>query len=121
MGSDDFSAYRDKLLLLRAQLLGDLTQIEELTIRCNRAESGELSTAPSHMADCGSDNSEQEITLHLMENTAETLESIDAALERIDEGMYNVCEMCGVKIPKKRLQAIPYATMCVKCADKEYE
>lgn len=121
MGSDDFSAYRDKLLLLRARLLGDLTQIEELTIRCNRAESGELSTAPSHMADCGSDNSEQEITLHLMENTAETLESIDAALERIDEGTYNICEICGVKIPKKRLQAIPYATMCIKCADKEYE
>lgn len=120
MSPEDLNVYKERLLLLRARLLGDITQIEDLTIRKNRADSGELSTAPSHMAECGSDNFEQEFALHLMENSTETLESIDAALERIDEGTYNICEACGVKIPKKRLQAIPYATMCVKCAEKEY-
>ena len=121
MSSDEFTVYKERLLSLRARLLGDISQMEDLSIRKNRADQGELSTAPSHMADCGSDNFEQEFTLQMMESSSEILEDINAALERIDEGTYNVCEVCGVKIPKKRLQVIPYATMCVKCADKEYQ
>jgi DnaK suppressor protein len=45
---------------------------------------------------------------------------IEAALERIEDGTYGICEECGVKIPKKRLNAIPFAAMCVKCAS-QYE
>ena len=121
MSSDEFAVYKDRLLALRARLLGDISQMEDLSIRKNRADQGELSTAPSHMADCGSDNFEQEFTLQMMESSSEILEDINAALERIDDGTYNVCEICGIKIPKKRLQVIPYATMCVKCAEKEYQ
>ncbi|MDO4551546.1 MAG: TraR/DksA family transcriptional regulator [Planctomycetia bacterium] len=121
MSSDEFSDYKERLLMLQARLRGDMSQLEDLTIRKNRAESGELSTQPSHMADCGSDNHEQEIALQMIGSAAEILENIAAALERIEEGKYNICEICGVKIPKKRLQAIPYTTMCVKCAEKEYD
>jgi DnaK suppressor protein len=39
-------------------------------------------------------------------------------LERIEDGSYGSCEECGVKIPKARLNAIPYATTCVKCAEQ---
>ena len=48
-----------------------------------------------------------------------TLEKIEASLERIEEGTYGTCEECGVKIPKTRLNAIPYATLCVKCASQQ--
>ena len=73
---------------------------------------------PIHMADLGSDNYEQEFTLSLMENDEGTLEAIELALERIEDGTYGQCDECGVKIPKARLNAIPFAPTCVKCAEQ---
>ena len=73
---------------------------------------------PLHMADIGSDNFEQEFTLSLMANEEDTLQRIEAALERIEDGTYGLCEECEVAIPKMRLNAIPYTPFCVKCASK---
>jgi DnaK suppressor protein len=73
---------------------------------------------PIHMADLGTDNFEQEFTLSLMENEETTLAHIDAALERIEEGAYGNCLECEARIPKTRLNAIPYTPHCVKCASK---
>jgi DnaK suppressor protein len=53
-----------------------------------------------------------------MENDEGTLGAIEHALERIEEGTYGNCEECSGKIPKLRLEAIPYAALCVKCAGK---
>jgi DnaK suppressor protein len=84
-----------------------------------RSESnGDLSSMPIHMADMGTDNFEQEFTLSLMENEEDTLTAIENALERIEQGVYGACEECAGKIPKTRLQAIPYTPYCVKCAEK---
>ena len=84
-------------------------------LKKSRSEAnGDLSSMPIHMADIGSDNFEQEFTLSLMENDGGTLAQIEASLERIEEGTYGQCEECGVKIPKSRLNAIPYATLCVR-------
>lgn len=43
------------------------------------------------------------------------LQRIDVALERMQQGKYGVCEHCGKNIPLARLQAVPYATLCVNC------
>jgi RNA polymerase-binding transcription factor DksA len=80
--------------------------------------SGDLSSMPIHMADVGTDNFEQEFTLSLMETEETALEQIESALERIEEGTYGVCLDCGGKIPKTRLNAIPFTPFCVKCASK---
>ena len=40
---------------------------------------------------------------------------IEAALQRLDAGTYGVCERCGQPIPPRRLEALPYATLCVAC------
>jgi len=71
---------------------------------------------PIHMADIGSDNFEQEFTLSLMESDEDMLGRIEVSLERLEDGTYGQCEECGVRIPKARLNAIPYATLCIKCA-----
>ena len=73
---------------------------------------------PIHMADVGSDNFEQEFTLGLMENDEETLQAIEAALERIEDGVYGSCVECERTVPKTRLNAIPFTPYCVKCAEK---
>ena len=111
--------YKDRLIALRERLRGDVTNLADTALHKRRNEAnGDLSSMPIHMADLGSDNFEQEFTLSLMESEGGVLEKIEDALERIEDGTYGECEECGAKIPKARLNAIPYATMCVKCASQ---
>ncbi len=120
MNPAELNVYKERLLMLRARLQGDVTQLADAALKKSRSEAnGDLSSMPIHMADIGSDNFEQEFTLSLMENEGAALEKIEASLERIEEGVYGTCEECGVKIPKNRLNAIPYATLCVKCASRQ--
>lgn len=117
----ELKTYKERLLALRSRLRGDVSQMADAALNKNRIQSnGDLSSMPIHMADLGSDNFEQEFTLGLMEAEGGTLMQVEAALERIEDGTYGTCEECGVKIPKKRLNALPYASMCVKCAT-EYQ
>lgn len=43
---------------------------------------------------------------------------IEATLKRLDEGNYGICAKCEKKIPIKRLAALPYASLCVQCAEQ---
>ncbi len=120
MNHAELQSYKDHLLSLRARLRGDVNQLANSALKKSRSEAnGDLSSMPIHMADLGSDNFEQEFTLSLMENEGCTLDKIEASLERIEEGTYGRCEECGAKIPKNRLNAIPYTTLCVRCAEQQ--
>jgi RNA polymerase-binding protein DksA len=120
MKNAELQVYKDQLLVLRSRLRGDVDHMADSTLKKSRSEAnGDLSSMPIHMADIGSDNFEQEFTLSLMENDGGTLTQIEASLERIEEGTYGQCEDCGVKIPKSRLNAVPYATLCVRCAQQQ--
>ena len=117
MKKAETKVYKERLLALRARLRGDVSQMADAALRKNRMDGGgDVSSMPIHMADLGSDNFEQEFTLSLMENEEGTLELIELALERIEDGTYGQCDECEVKIPKARLNALPYAPLCVKCA-----
>ncbi|MGD9126602.1 MAG: TraR/DksA family transcriptional regulator [Planctomycetia bacterium] len=119
MKDTDVKAFREKLIMLRARLRGDVSTMANAALKKSRSEaSGDLSSMPIHMADIGSDNFEQEFTLSLMQSEEQTLDQIEVALERIEDGTYGKCEECGARIPKARLNAIPYAVMCVKCASQ---
>ncbi len=118
MKKPELNVYKERLVVLRARLRGDVNQLANAALKKTRSETnGDLSSMPIHMADLGSDNFEQEFTLSLMENEEGTLDAIETALERIESGSYGECEECGTKIPKTRLNAIPYAPLCVKCAE----
>ena len=120
MKKAEMKVYRNQLVALRSRLRGDVNQMADSALKKTRSESnGDLSRMPIHMADIGSDNFEQEFTLSLMETDGVTIEQIEASLERIEEGSYGQCEECGVKIPKSRLNAIPYAFLCVRCASQQ--
>ncbi len=120
MKKPEMKVYKERLLLLRARLRGDVDQMAETALKKDRTDrGGNLSSMPIHMADLGSDNFEQEFTLSLMANEEETLEQIELALERIEEGTYGTCDDCECKIPKARLNAIPFARSCVKCAESK--
>jgi DnaK suppressor protein len=119
MKKADLKVYKERLVQLRARLRGDVSAMADAALRKTRSEaSGDLSSMPIHMADIGSDNFEQEFTLSLMQNDEGTLDLIEAALERIEEGGYGSCTECGGNVPKTRLNALPYTPFCVKCAEK---
>jgi DnaK suppressor protein len=115
MKASELKLYKERLLQLRARLRGDVSAMAESALR---EANQDHSAMPLHMADIGSDNFEQEFTLSLMANEEDTLIRIEAALERIEEGHYGLCEECESAIPKTRLNAIPYTPYCVRCAEK---
>jgi DnaK suppressor protein len=63
----------------------------------------------------GTANVDREIDLHLSAQARATVVEIDRALAKIADGTYGFCESCGNPIPDARLQALPYAALCVSC------
>jgi len=62
--------------------------------------------------------SDREINLVLQNHLQRKLEQVKAALHKIEVGTYGLCEVCGGRINPERLQALPYATTCIKCERK---
>ncbi|NGZ01467.1 MAG: hypothetical protein CV090_00250 [Nitrospira sp. WS238] len=61
---------------------------------------------------------ERELGISLMEMRNRRRQSIDEALRRLHEGTYGVCAECGIEISEKRLQAVPFAKLCVECQSR---
>jgi len=116
MKKPEMKVYKERLLDLRSRLRGDVTSMTDAALRKSGSESSEASSMPIHMAELGSDNYEQEFTLSLLATEEGTLGQIESALERIENGVYGKCLECEGPIPKTRLNAIPHAHLCVKCA-----
>ena len=79
------------------------------------AEAAEL----RDQADVGAKTYEREHELSLTYNARDLLVQTERALDRIESGIYGVCESCGKPIGKARLQAFPRATLCVSCKQRE--
>jgi len=117
--NEDLASYRRVLQSLRSRLRGDLDQMtDEALGRELGGGSCNLSNSPLHMADLGTDNYDQEFTLGLIENEQGTLEQVNEALARMELGKFGQCVECGEHISKPRLEAIPYARHCIRCARK---
>jgi DnaK suppressor protein len=89
---------------LRQALTGDLSLLNEL-----RGQSR------GDAADFALDAAQDEISSQLAEVESRELANIENALECIRDGTYGVCDLCGGNIPLARLQALPYATTCIRC------
>lgn len=63
----------------------------------------------------GTANVDREIDLYLSAQARATVVEIDRALQKIEDGTYGICENCGETIPDARLEALPYAALCVNC------
>jgi DnaK suppressor protein len=111
--------YKKMLLEKKARILGDVDQLQSETLKNSQREaSGDLSAYSLHMADLGSDAAERELMLQLASSEQKQLQNINHALERIENGTYGTCELCGCVISHSRLEAIPEATICITCMKK---
>ena len=63
----------------------------------------------------------QDVELALMEMKSETLQKIDDALRRLEEGTYGTCADCETEISEARLRALPFADLCINCQEQAEE
>ena len=89
---------------LRKALAGDLSLLKEL----REQTSGDV-------IDAALDSAQDEINSQLAEVESRELANIELALDQMRQGNYGVCQICEIKIPLARLNALPYATTCIDC------
>ena len=110
--SVDLDQRRTELLDLRTRVLGAAQDIVS-----GDEDDGELSSAAGdqHLADHASEMLDREVDESLEENAEQLVHEIDVAVARIDAGTYGTCARCRQPIPEERLEAVPYATLCLDC------
>lgn len=74
---------------------------------------------PKDFADIASDDIDRKMIEAIGTQDVKRIKAIDNALSRIQQGKYGLCVKCGKKIPQDRLEAIPYALMCIECKTEE--
>ncbi len=103
----------------REALLSEIEHLEGDSLnKSQRDASGDLSGYSFHMADMGTDNFDREFTLDLVSTEQKLLYEVDEALRRLKKGKFGLCEQCGKDIRHKRLEAVPYARLCIKCKEE---
>jgi RNA polymerase-binding protein DksA len=109
-----FERFSELLLLHRASAEhayravhdGNLVSLEDET---------EEQSLDNHLADVATATYMRELDYTLEDNLEHVIGEIDAALKRIEEGTYGTCVRCRSTIAEERLEAMPYATMCIEC------
>lgn len=112
----DRKALTDVLHELRKRVTDEISFLTGDNLnRSQRDTSGDLSNYSMHMADQGTDNFDREFALSLASSEQDVLYDIDDALQRLKDSTYGICEACGEPIEKVRLEALPFARMCIRC------
>ncbi len=93
-------------------------QLEEIASKSQRNQKGYDAKFPNY-GRSDDENAEEvaafEDSLSLEKNLESSLEEVELALSNISKGKYGVCETCGQKIKKKRLEILPTARDCMSC------
>ncbi|MEW6619268.1 MAG: TraR/DksA C4-type zinc finger protein [bacterium] len=116
MEKEKLEQYKTKLFELREIHQKEKEFVEEGYLRnSQRDASGDLSAYSIHMADVAADSYERDKDAGLANNLNNILYEINEALYRVEKGEYGICESCHRPINEERLQAMPYARLCIEC------
>src|SRR5689334_18522931 len=117
MNSQQIDHHRQQLEALIVRVRGDASAVAETALGPSGGQmAGELSGAPTHLGDRGSEEYMTEMNELFLENEQYIVTESRAALERIEADAYGRCENCGQEIGRERLEALPYTRFCVQCA-----
>lgn len=105
LDSKTLERIREMLFRMRERLTGQISALSDESLKYVDDSSSEDRT----------DDFDREFALNLVSTEQESVFEIDNALRRIKEGSYGMCDLCGCAIEKPRLQALPFARMCIKC------
>lgn len=113
---DPLEATKQRIMAEKVRLEAELHEIIERTVLSTDTEkAAEISSYDDHPADMASETFEREKDLALESNIQSLLTKVNTALEKIAEGTYGICDVCGVEINAKRMDALPWATLCRDC------
>ncbi|MEO7837711.1 MAG: TraR/DksA C4-type zinc finger protein [Acidimicrobiales bacterium] len=102
----------------RALLEQERKELQDQLTEIGFGGPGEGLTYDSNFADSSQVTAERGEASALAASLQETLDEVEAALVKLAEGDYGVCEGCGEPIPAARLEAMPAARFCIACASK---
>ena len=111
----DTDRFRRLLLEERRRVLGAIDNIHAENPGSLEDDTGELGGAATdqHLGDVATATFERELSETLEDNAEAVLAAVNRALERIENGTYGTCRRCGRAIPDERLEALPYAELCI--------
>lgn len=112
--ASDIRRFKAALLRKRKEIVRTVREVENASLR---VEDSNVARVSNHPADIGTDSFELENAVQLLTTEGQLLEDIDRALDLIERGGYGRCENCGKAICRARLQAIPWARLCLACTD----
>ncbi len=105
-------SHRKRILKKRGEILKELNK--ELNEGIGKGP--ELKASPgSDIGDQSALNSDNHLSVSFVRRYSGMLRQIGQALARVDEGNYGICEECGEKIDKKRLEILPFTPYCIPC------
>lgn len=109
--------FQKRLLAEKARVESQLRSLEAQDEGASQQdETGELSGYDQHPADVATLTFEREKDLALEDSLKGELEQIEMALAKIEAGTYGACDRCKKPIDERRLEVLPYATLCITCA-----
>jgi len=106
------SSYKDRLLQLKAELVGDIGK----TIKTSKEE--ESTQHIPDDADSASQSYDRQLLLKLGEQGWEKLKLVEEALRKLGSNDFGVCDQCEKSIPEARLDLVPFTQYCVACLNK---
>ena len=118
MHGQELQTYRARLLKLRHRLTQSVNSTED-ALREDLVAPGDVSTVPTHPADLDAEGMDEQIAIAQVEEGM--LEEVEAALLRIEAATYGTCQQCARGIGRERLEAVPYAALCIDCARQRDE
>jgi RNA polymerase-binding transcription factor DksA len=118
---EKYKRYYKILVDLRRQLTEGIERHSEESLkRSAKDDSGDLSGYGQNMSDGGINTFDRDFVLSLVSSEQEALSEIDAAIKRIHDGTYGICETTGKPIAKERLLAVPFTRFSAE-AQKQIE
>ena len=106
----------DKSLALRTTLLARGAELRDRLQRVRSDLKREREPLPRDSDDAAIVRENDDVLEAIESTSARELALIDAALERIEQGVFGLCTRCAGEIDARRLQIVPYASHCRECA-----
>ncbi|HWB00618.1 MAG TPA: TraR/DksA family transcriptional regulator [Pirellulales bacterium] len=113
MDAAKLEGFRERLLAMRRRLVGEFSHLVD-TMPDHASATGDVSAAPTHLGDMDSEGLDAEI--EVLQTEEGIINAVDDAIRRTEDGTFGTCQNCSRAISSARLDAIPYAPLCIDCA-----
>jgi DnaK suppressor protein len=102
----------------RSEIQDDVSFMAEEMRSIGVEQDDENGSLGNHIAEDGASVAEAERIVTVTEDLQDILAQVDAALERMNEGTYGICQRCGNPVGEERLEAFPYVAFCIECQSR---